>query len=409
MTSTKDQKIDNKIVLTVIVAALGYFVDIYDLLLFSIVRVNSLKDIGVADADLLDQGMFLINMQMLGLLVGGLIWGAIGDIRGRLSVLFGSIFLYSTANIANSFVTSVETYAMWRFIAGVGLAGELGAGITLVAELLPKDKRGLGTTIVASIGILGAVVGGVIADLTHWRTAYLIGGGSGFSLLALRVGVAESHMFDQIKDLAKNKGNIFLLFSSSKNFFKYLRCILIGVPIWFVIGILITFSPELGQQMGMGDLVKAGHAVMWSYLGLSLGDLASGLLSQYLKSRRLSVFIFLTFTVITCFVYLNLQAPTLKMFYFVCGLLGFSTGYWAVFVTISAEQFGTNIRSTVATSVPNFVRGAVIPLTFCFRLAQDHTDVKTAAMIVGSGCFALAYIATWRMEETFHKDLNYLE
>lgn len=406
---SQNPSLDKKIVLTVIVAALGYFVDIYDLLLFSIVRVNSLKDIGVADADLLPQGMFLINMQMLGLLIGGLLWGAIGDIRGRLSVLFGSIFLYSTANIANSFVSSVETYAIWRFIAGVGLAGELGAGITLVAEILPKNKRGIGTTIVASIGILGAVVGGMIGDLTHWRTAYLIGGGLGFSLLALRVGVAESHLFDQIKDKATNKGNLLLLFTSSKNFFKYLRCILIGVPIWFVIGILITFSPELSQLMGMNDLVKAGHAVMWSYLGLSLGDLASGLLSQFFKSRRFSVFIFLHLTVISSFLYLNLHAPSLPLFYFVCGLLGFSTGYWAVFVTISAEQFGTNIRSTVATTVPNFVRGAVIPLTFCFQLFQKHTDLKTAAMIVGGACLTLAYLATWRMEETFHKDLNYLE
>lgn len=406
---TTDPILNKKIVLTVIVAALGYFVDIYDLLLFSIVRVNSLKDIGVADADLLDQGMFLINIQMLGLLVGGLLWGAIGDIRGRLSVLFGSIFLYSTANIANSFVTSVDTYAIWRFIAGVGLAGELGAGITLVSEILPKNKRGIGTTIVASIGILGAVAGGVVGDLTHWRTAYLIGGGLGFSLLALRVGVAESHLFDQIKDKASNKGNFLLLFSSFKNFFKYLRCILIGVPIWFVIGILITFSPELSQHMGMGDLVKAGHAVMWSYLGLSLGDLASGLLSQFFKSRRYSVFVFLHLTVITSFLYLNLHEPSLTMFYFVCALLGFSTGYWAVFVTISAEQFGTNIRSTVATTVPNFVRGAVIPLTFFFRLFQNHTDLKTAAMIVGSGCLTLAYLSTWRMEETFHKDLDYLE
>ncbi len=404
-----DPVLNKKIMLTVIVAALGYFVDIYDLLLFSIVRVNSLKDIGVADADLLDQGMFLINIQMLGLLVGGIIWGAIGDVRGRLSVLFGSIFLYSTANIANSFVTSVDTYAIWRFVAGVGLAGELGAGITLVSELLPKNKRGIGTTIVASIGILGAVVGGVIGDLTHWRTAYLIGGGLGFSLLALRVGVAESHLFEQVKDKATNRGNFFLLFSSTKNFLKYLRCILIGVPIWFVIGILITFSPELSQHMGMGDLVKAGHAVMWSYLGLSLGDLASGLLSQFLKSRRFSVFVFLHLTAITSFMYLNLEAPSLVMFYFVCGLLGFSTGYWAVFVTISAEQFGTNIRSTVATTVPNFVRGAVIPLTFFFQLFQNHTDLKTAAMIVGSSCLALAYLSTWHMEETFHKDLDYLE
>lgn len=403
------QKLDKKVLLTVLVAALGYFVDIYDLLLFSIVRVASLKDIGVSEADLLSEGVFLINIQMLGLLVGGLVWGAVGDIKGRLSVLFGSIFLYSTANIANSFVASVETYAIWRFIAGIGLAGELGAGITLVSEILPKNKRGVGTTIVASVGILGAVVGGLIADLTHWRTAYLIGGGLGFSLLALRVGVAESHLFDQIKDQAANKGNLLLLFTSSKNFYKYLRCILIGVPIWFVMGILITFSPEIAQQMGMSEVVKAGHAVMWAYLGLSIGDLSSGLLSQFLKSRRKSVFLFLHLTFITSFIYLRLEQPTLSQFYFVCALLGFATGYWAVFVTISAEQFGTNIRSTVATTVPNFVRGSVIPVTFCFELFQKQTDLRTAALIVGMTTLMLAYLSTWKMEETFHKDLNYLE
>ncbi len=405
------QKNNNQrlVFLTVLVASLGYFVDIYDLLLFSIVRVASLKDIGVSDSELLSQGVFLINIQMLGLLIGGLVWGVIGDIRGRLSVLFGSIFLYSVANIANAYVESIETYAIWRFIAGIGLAGELGAGITLVAEILPKNKRGIGTTIVASVGILGAVVGGLIGDLTHWRTAYMIGGVLGFCLLALRVGVAESHLFDQAKKHAKNQGNLWILFAQKKNFFKYLRCVLIGVPIWFVIGILITFSPEFSQTMGMDSVVKAGHAVMWSYLGLSLGDLSSGLLSQFFKSRRRSVFLFLHLTVITSAIYLNLQSPSLSMFYFVCALLGFATGYWAVFVTISAEQFGTNIRATVATTVPNFVRGSVIPLTFLFQIFRQQTDIKTAALCVGAFCLSLAYIATWKMEETFHKELDYVE
>lgn len=401
--------VDKKIALTVLVAALGYFVDIYDLLLFSIVRVSSLKEIGVDDAHLLKEGVFLINIQMLGLLIGGLVWGVIGDVRGRLSVLFGSIFLYSTANIANAFVSSVETYALWRFIAGIGLAGELGAGITLVSEVLPKDKRGIGTTIVASVGILGAVVGGLIGDLTHWRTAFLIGGGLGFCLLALRVGVAESHMFDQIKDHVSTKGNLFLLFANKKNFLKYVRCILIGLPIWYVIGILITFSPEISAKMQMDSVVKAGHAVMWSYLGLSLGDLSSGLLSQIIRSRRRSVSLFLHLTVVTSFIYLHLQAPFLPLFYFVCALMGFATGYWAVFVTISAEQFGTNIRSTVATTVPNFVRGSVIPLTFCFEFLQKQMDIRSAALIVGAVSLFFAYLAIWFMEETFHKDLNYLE
>jgi MFS transporter, putative metabolite:H+ symporter len=404
-----DTKLSKTVYLTILVAALGYFVDIYDLLLFSIVRVASLKDIGVPEEQLLSKGVLLINVQMFGLLIGGLIWGAIGDIKGRLSVLFGSIFLYSLANFANAFAHSVETYALWRFIAGVGLAGELGAGITLVAEILPKEKRGIGTTIVASIGILGAVVGGLVGDLSHWRVAYGIGGGLGLSLLLLRVGVRESHMFDGIRHSAKNKGNMKLLVSPLSNFPKYLKCVLIGVPIWYVIGTLITFSPEFAKVMDVQGTVKAGHAVMWSYLGLSLGDLASGLLSQYLKSRRHSVMIFLTITTATVAYYLNLQSPSLSFFYFICSLLGFSTGFWAVFVTIGAEQFGTNVRATVATTVPNFVRGSVIPTTFLFQYFTPRWGVIQSAAFVGAICLALAYYSIWKMDETFHKDLNYVE
>lgn len=397
------------VILTVIVAALGYFVDIYDLLLFSIVRIASLKEIGIPDDQLLSKGVLLINIQMFGLLVGGILWGILGDKKGRLSVLFGSIFLYSLANTANAFVHGIESYAFWRFVAGVGLAGELGAGITLVAEILPKDKRGLGTTIVASIGILGAVAGGLVGDLTHWRVAYGIGGVLGFSLLLLRIGVAESHMFNSIKQNVAIKGNFFLLFSNRKNFIKYLRCILIGVPIWYVIGILITFSPEIAREMNMTAIVKSGHAVMWSYLGLSIGDLTSGLLSQYLKSRKKSVAAFLVLTIFSCVFYLTLNNPPLAFFYFVCSLLGFATGYWAVFVTNSAEQFGTNMRATVATTVPNFVRGSVIPVTFSFEYLRGQFGMIQGAAIVGSVVITMAMFALWNMEETFHKSLDYTE
>lgn len=397
------------ITLTVIVAALGYFVDIYDLLLFSIVRVASLKDLGVSEDQLLSEGVFLINVQMFGLLIGGILWGILGDRKGRLSVLFGSILLYSIANFANAFAHSVSTYAFWRFVAGIGLAGELGAGITLVAEILPKEKRGVGTTLVASIGILGAVVGGLVGDLTHWRIAYGIGGGLGFALLLLRIGVAESSMFHAIKSSNARKGHFFSLFSSRSRFFKYIRCILIGIPIWYVVGVLITFSPELSQAMAVSGTVKAGHAVMWSYLGLSIGDLASGILSQMWKSRKKSVAAFLFLTVLVCGLYLTLHDVTSHFFFFVCALLGFSTGYWAVFVTIGAEQFGTNLRATVATTVPNFVRGAVIPITFLFDLLRNHIGIIESAAVVGVLCITISAIALWSMEETFHKDLNYLE
>jgi MFS family permease len=393
----------------VIVAALGYFVDIYDLLLFSIVRIPSLKALGVADSALMEEGIYLINMQMAGMLLGGVLWGVIGDKKGRLSVLFGSILLYSVANIINGFVTTVDQYALLRFIAGIGLAGELGAGITLVAEILPKEIRGYGTAIVASVGVLGAVLAYFIADLFDWKIAYFIGGGLGLALLVLRFNVFESGIFKEAKQEKKQRGNFFSLFTSRQIFFKYLRCIMIGLPIWFVIGILITFSPEFGAAIGLATPVQAGKAVMFCYIGLSLGDMSSGLLSQYIKSRKKTVFVFVMLTCIAMGVYLLQRSQSSTGFYALCLLLGYAIGYWALFVTIAAEQFGTNMRATVATTVPNFVRGSVNVFTPAFLFLKDHTGTTGAAGIVGITTIVLALVAVWKMEETFFKDLNYTE
>lgn len=393
----------------VIVAALGYFVDIYDLLLFSIVRIPSLKSLHVPDAQLMEEGIYLINMQMAGMLLGGVLWGVIGDKKGRLSVLFGSILLYSLANIANGFVVTVDQYAILRFIAGIGLAGELGAGITLVAEILPKEIRGYGTAIVASVGVLGAVLAYFIADLFDWKIAYFIGGGLGLALLVLRFNVFESGIFEKIKQEKTQRGNFFSLFTSWKTALKYLRCILIGLPIWFVIGILITFSPEFGKAIGLTVPVEAGKAVMFCYIGLSLGDMSSGLLSQYVKSRRKTVMIFVLLTCTAMAIYLLQRSQSTTVFYALCLLLGYAIGYWALFVTIAAEQFGTNMRATVATTVPNFVRGSVNIFTPAFLLLRNYTSVTSAAGIVGIITVILALLAVWKMEETFFKDLNYTE
>ncbi|HYG40137.1 MAG TPA: MFS transporter [Cytophagales bacterium] len=393
----------------VIIAALGYFVDIYDLLLFSIVRIPSLKALGLSGDQLLKEGIFLINVQMAGLFVGGILWGVLGDKKGRLSVLFGSILLYSLANIANGFVTSVPQYAVLRFIAGVGLAGELGAGITLVAEILPKHIRGYGTTLVAAVGLFGAVLAYFVAEYTNWMVAYWIGGGMGLSLLLLRYTVAESGMFDQIKHTKVDRGNFFLLFSKMHLFLNYLRCIFIGLPIWFVIGILITFSPEFATSLNMTDPVDAGKAVMFCYIGLSLGDLSSGTISQFLKSRRKVVLIFILITAIAVALYLTISKLSVPVFYGTCFLLGFSIGYWALFVTIAAEQFGTNIRATVATTVPNFVRGTVLPLTFVFEILRVNLDMVKSAWIVGLISITIALLALWKMKETFGKDLDFTD
>lgn len=394
----------------VLLAALGYFVDIYDLILFSIVRVASLKDLGVASDQLLDTGLLLINMQMTGMLIGGLLWGILGDKKGRLSVLFGSIAMYSLANIANGFVHSIPAYAVLRFIAGVGLAGELGAGITLVCELMPKETRGYGTMIVAGVGIAGGIVAGLVGDWFGWRNAYFIGGGMGLALLTLRVGVYESGIFDKVakaKDV--RRGDFFMLFSSGERVRKYLSCILLGVPIWFVIGILATFAPEFGKALEMPVLPTGSRAVMWLYAGCALGDFASGGLSQFLRSRRKAALIFVLATAASCAVYLNLRGASLGSFYTTCFALGFFSGYWAIFVTIASEQFGTNIRATATTTVPNFVRGSLVAVSALFQFLKPGSGIITAAAITGVLCFALALGSLVSLRETFGKDLDYLE
>ncbi|MGE3759688.1 MAG: MFS transporter [Pseudobdellovibrionaceae bacterium] len=397
------------VILAVTVAALGYFVDIYDLLLFSIVRVASLRGIGVPDDRLMEMGVLLINYQMAGLLVGGVAWGILGDKKGRLSVLFGSILIYSVANILNGFVHSVEAYAALRFIAGFGLAGELGAGITLVAELMPQDKRGYGTSIVAAFGILGAVLAGLIGDFFDWRTSYIIGGVMGLLLLVLRIGVSESGLFKDLHNKDVAKGNFFAIFKQRDQFLKYLCVILVGVPIWYLIGIPITFSPEFGKAFNMIDLPSAGKAVLFTYLGLSIGDLGTGLLSQWLKSRKKVILTAIISLAILVVVYFQIAGQSLFTYYFMCVLLGISAGYWAMFVTVASEQFGTNIRATVTTSAPNFVRGSVIPLTLAFQALQGTVGIINSALIVGAVAFGIALLALRGLEETFHKNLDYVE
>ncbi len=393
----------------VIVAALGYFVDIYDLLLFSIVRIPSLRSMGVAEADLLSQGEFLLRVQMTGLLVGGIIWGIMGDKRGRLSVLFGSILLYSLANIANGFVTTVDQYALLRFIAGIGLAGELGAGITLVSESLPTRLRGYGTTLVASVGLLGAVFANFMAKQFDWQITYFIGGGLGLVLLIARVSVFESGVFLKVKEQQVERGNFFQLFNKRERFKKFMGCIFIGLPIWFVIGILVTFSPEFAKALDITSGVVAGDAVMFSYIGLAVGDMASGFISQALRSRKKVVFIYILLTLIFFTVYLFLPVRTVFFFYFTCFLMGVSIGYWALFVTIAAEQFGTNLRSTVTTSVPNIIRGTVVPVTFLFGVLREQLGILNGALVLGIMTVIIALIALRAIDETFGRDLDFIE
>ena len=400
---------NRNIILLVIVASLGYFVDIYDLLIFSIVRVKSLQDIGVAPIDMRQTGEYILNMQMAGLLIGGIVWGVLGDRMGRLKVLFGSILLYSIANICNAFVHDENAYAFVRFFAGLGLAGELGAGITLVSETMGKNNRGYGTMMVAVVGLFGAVVAREVSKHFDWRNAYIVGGVLGIVLLLLRIGVAESGLYKNVAHTNVPKGNLKMLFSNKERFWRFLNCILIGFPFWFVVGILLTLAPEFGKALHAPQTLDAGAAIMFAYIGISAGDIISGLLAQWLRSRKKVLYIFNFLSLGICCFYLNYKGITQKEMNWVSFFIGIGSGYWANFVTMASEQFGTNLRATVTTSVPNFVRGALIPITWIFELLVPKVKIIPAAYIlllvtIGIGVFALT-----QLKDGFGRDLNFVE
>ena len=393
----------------VLVAALGYMVDMYDLFLFSIVRVPSLKSLNLSADSIMSDGIMLLNLQMAGLLIGGIFWGILGDKKGRLSVLFGSILIYSLANIGNGFVNSVGAYAVLRFIAGFGLAGELGAGITLVTEILPNKIRGYGTTLVATMGVFGALLAYLVSYLFDWRASYFIGGGLGLLLMILRIRVFESGIFLKLKEKNVKRGDIRMLFNNKTRLLKYVTSIVIGMPIWFVVGILITFSPEFGRAMGFDQPVDAGKAVLFAFAGQVAGNIISGSLSQYFQSRKKVILLFMLLSFAFVLVFLLAPFRSTTLLYVLCACLGFCSGYWTLFITVAAELFGSNLRATVATTVPNFVRGTVIPLTFLFLLIKKTAGTIHSALIVGILTYAIAILALVYLEETFKKDINYTE
>jgi putative MFS transporter len=399
--------------LALIVAALGYFVDIYDLLLFTVVKKESMLQVGATDASILADSSRVINWQMIGLLLGGICWGVLADKKGRLSVLFGSIILYSIANFLTAFVHTVDQYALCRFVAGLGLAGELGAGITLVSELLPKEKRGIGTSLVAGIGLIGAVVAYFIYRITNdWRLCYKIGGLLGMLLLVLRVSVAESGMFLQAKKQEVKRGNFFMFFTDKRRFRKYLNAILIGLPTWFVIGILINQSDRFARVMYGSTSLDSGRSVMFAYVAISIGDVLAGFICQWFRSRKKGLLVFYILCLVFGFLFFSGLNNTDSTMYFLCAMLGFSTGFWAVFITMAAEQFGTNLRATAATTIPNMVRGSLPLMNLLFlNLFQKNWGwtIVHSGILTGTIVMLVSFTALYFTEETYHKDLDYIE
>jgi MFS transporter, putative metabolite:H+ symporter len=399
--------------IAVIVAALGYFVDIYDLLLFTVVKKESMLQVGSTEVTLLTDSSRVINWQMFGLLLGGIFWGMLADKKGRLSVLFGSIILYSIANIFTSYVHSVDQYALWRFIAGLGLAGELGAGITLVSELLPKEKRSMGTSLVAGIGIIGAVASYFTYQLTKdWRLCYRIGGGLGALLLILRISVAESGMFLGMKNRSVQRGNFGMFFTSIHRFRKYFFTILIGLPTWFVIGILVNQSDRFAKAMYGGSRLDSGRSIMFAYAATALSDFLSGFLCRALKSRKKGLLVFYILCVVFGILFFSPFNNSDANMYLCCALVGFSTGFWAIFIVLAAEQFGTNLRATAATTAPNMVRGALPLMNLLFlNLFQKNWGwtIVRSGILTGAIVMVLSFAALYFTEETYHKDLDYIE
>jgi MFS transporter, putative metabolite:H+ symporter len=405
-----------RVPVAVLVAALGYFVDIYDLVLFSILRVPSLSQLGLSGADLTSTGAFLLNVQLAGMIAGGFVLGALGDRRGRLGVVFGSIIIYSLANFANAFVGSVGAYAAVRFVAGFGLAGELGAGITLVSELLPADRRGLGTTVVATVGLSGALAAGAVAELLlakygagGWRAAYALGGVMGLVLLALRFGVLESSLFERLKGESVARGDLRQLLRPRERLLRFVRVVAIGVPIWFAGGVLFVFAPEIGGALGLAERPTGARTIFWSYLGVVVGDVLSGLLSQRLRSRKRVVGGFVALLAVSVVALLLWGGRSLPVFYAIMAFVGFATGYWVLFVTTASEQFGTNLRATVTTSAPNLVRGTAIPITALWFALKGPLGVLGSTLAVGLASIGVALWALWGMSESFSTDLDTLE
>jgi MFS transporter, putative metabolite:H+ symporter len=413
---------DRRTFFLVAVAALGYFVDIYDLVLFNVVKKESLEAIGLSGEVLAAYDVSLFNWQMLGMLLGGIVWGVLGDKRGRVQVLFGSILIYSLANIANAFVTTTTSYAVCRVIAGLGLAGELGAGITLVVESMERTQRGWGTMIIVTFGALGGVVARLVGGegaswaealglgLQGWQMAYVVGGAMGVMLLALRAGAFESGLFKRASEKAGvARGSLLLLFKDRSRVKRYISSIIIGLPVWYVVGVLINQSHRIGPDIGVQGTVSVGDSVMWSYIGLSAGDLLSGVLSQWMRSRRKVIFFYLIALSATTLVFLLTRHVSIAWFNLMCLLLGITTGFWALFVTIASEQFGTNLRSTVTNTAPNFVRGATIPITWAFLWLSGPLGASKAALCVGVVCVALSFIGLMGVKETFHEEMDFLE
>lgn len=408
MPRMENQKLNSFVIMTILVTTLGYFVDVYDIWVFAATRVVALKEIGVSPEQQMDTGILLLNLQMIGMLLGGLVFGVAGDKLGRTKVMFISILTYSLATLANAFVTNVESFAAFRFLSGFGLSGELGLGATLISEILSKEKRGIGVGFMVALGVTGALFAGVTAQLFDWRTCYMIGGGMGLLLLLFRMKIMESDIFKNVAHTAP-KGSLMMLFSSRERFLRFFWCMMLGLPTWFVLGILMTFSQEILPGAGL-PIIATAILMVYCNIALPIGDFVSIMCCQLIKRRKPIFVLFVLISAASSLALLYLPRPLseldVKLIY---AVMAFGAGGWVLMTMISAESFGTNMRATVATAVPNFARCSVVPMTMALSALKNHMPLLDAVVIIGAAGFILPLIALTQLPETFGKSLEYLE
>jgi MFS transporter, putative metabolite:H+ symporter len=398
-----------KQLLMLAVAALGYFVDVYDLLIFGAERVESLQAVGVPKEDMKDVGILILNFQMAGLILGGFLFGILADKLGRLKVLFASILLYSVANIANAFVTTVPAFAGARFFAGIGLAGELGVALSWISESLERRQRTIATMIVSAIGLFGGIAAALVGSVCHWKTSYIIGGVMGLILLVLRISVKESKIFikNQFKDI--KRGDLIELFGSRKQLYKYLLCVFAGAPAVVFINLYITLTPEFALAFGITEPVSVSTAIMVYLMVFAVSDILCGFLSKLMQKRKGPLLIYACMQIFATAYFLLAPPDTAMGYYYRCAFLGFSIGYWGILITNSVEQFGTNIRATVATSTPNLIRGLTIPASLIFTNLIPAYGLVRSGAIVGFSLIVISIISILLLKDKFENNLNFTE
>lgn len=409
---------EQSIALLILVASLGYFVDAYDLIIASVVRSSAIVELGLAQVGTPEHTKYaqlFEYVQSAGILLGGIIFGVYSDKKGRKKALYYSIAIYSIANILNGLLSASvpfvgTVYCILRFICGFALAAELSIGIVMISETMKAKHRGYGTMIVVSFGILGAVLAAVLFEFIgiHWQTLYLIGGIAGVLLLIFRFSVKETNPFLDLENQESERGSWVMIFKNRRLLKILFNAILLGFPIYFFISIPIKFATDYGKELGL--TIKGTIPIIVFYIAMSVSDIIANYLCQLFENRKKVLYFYLGLCTISVFL-LHFYPPTTpeQYFYLFSPLMGFASGYWALLITFTNEQIGTNIRSTYTTAVPNVVRSLFIPIQLLLTVLQPTFGTSTSVFYIGVLAVILALLGLYSLKETWGKNLKFID